>query len=85
MYPSIMEEVTSWQRIGLDATRLVMACNGPSAAVSMWRTGGQVRTGASRGILIGVYKVQRPTLQALEDTSGMLNGSSITADTTVDS
>lgn len=62
-----------------------MACNGPSAAVSMWRTGGQVRTGASRGILISVYKVPLPTSQALEDTSGMLNGSSITADITADS
>lgn len=69
--------MTSWHRIGDDATRLVLSCNGPSTTVSMGRTGGQVRTGASRGILIGVYKVPWPVSEADEDTGGAMNGSSI--------
>ena len=69
-------ESTSWHRIGLDATRLVLSCNGPSVGTSAWRTGGKVRTGAERGILISVYTVSRPPSQADEDTRGM-NGSSI--------
>ena len=80
MFPTIMTEGTSWHRIGLDATRLVMACNGPSVTVSQWCTGGHVRTGASRGILISVYKAPWPGSEADEDTMGMINGSSITAD-----
>ncbi|KAK0508145.1 hypothetical protein JMJ35_009229 [Cladonia borealis] len=80
MFPTITTEGTSWHRIGLDATRLVLSCNGPSVTVSQWRTGGHVRTGASRGILISVYKAPWPPSEADEDTMGMMNGSSITAD-----
>ena len=82
MFPTIMTEGTSWHRIGLDATRLVLGCNGPAVTVSHWRTGGHVRTGASRGILISVYKAPwpGPPSEADEDTMGMMNGSSITTD-----
>lgn len=55
MLDGVMTERTSWDRIGLDVTRLVFACDGSTEVSSMRRTGGQVATGSSKGILIRVY------------------------------
>ncbi len=73
MMPGLTREVTSWHRIGLDATRLVFSCGDSDFA----RTGGKVRTGGSRFILISVYKLRPQPGQFNEDTKGMMNGSSI--------
>lgn len=73
----VLRELTSWDRINLDATRLVFACDGSTEVSSMWRTGGQVRTGVSRGILISVYKISRPPAEVDEDGRTMTNGSSV--------
>ena len=70
-------EVTTWDHIGLDATRLVFACDGSTEVSSMRRTGGQVRTGLSRGILISVSNALRSPAEVEEDTRTMINGSSV--------
>lgn len=73
----VMTEVTTWDRIGLDATRLVFACDGSTEEDSTRRTGGQVKTGFMRGIVISVYSVLRPPAEVEEDIRTMMNGSSI--------
>ena len=73
----MLTEMTSWDRIGLDATRVVFSCDGSTEARFMGRTGGQVRTGASRGILISVYNTSPPPAELDEDTTTMTNGSSV--------
>ena len=77
MVPGVLAEITSWDRIGLDATRVVFSCDGSTEARSMGRTGGQVRTGASRGILISVYNTLGPPAELYEDPTTMINGSSV--------
>ncbi len=77
MVQGVTSEVTSWHHIGLDATRLVLACDGSKEARFMWRTGGKVKTGGSRGILISVYNFLRPPPQVDEDNRGMMNESSV--------
>ena len=79
MVPGVTTEKTSWNCIGLDATRLVLSCDGSSFQypTPSWRTGGKVRTGGSRGILISVDKVPAQSGQVDEDTNGMVNGSSV--------
>ena len=72
-----MTEVTTWDRIGLDATRLVFACDGSTDESFTRRTGGQVKTGLSRGIVISVYSVLRSPAEVEEDTRTMSNGSII--------
>ena len=64
-----IKEQTSWDHIGLDATRLVFACDGFTQMGSTRRTGGQVATGHSKNILIRVYD--------RDDTNTMMNGSSV--------
>ena len=73
----MLTEMTSWDRIGLDATRVVFSCDGSTEARSMGRTGGQVRIGASRGIMISVYNTLQPLAELDEDTTKMMNGSSV--------
>lgn len=77
MVQGVTRETTSWHHIGLDATRLVLGCDGSKEPSSMWRTGGKVKTGGSRGILISVYNVLQPPQQVSEDTRGIMNGSSV--------
>ena len=69
MVNGVITEQTSWDHIGLDATRLVFACDWSTDVSSMRRTGGQVATGRSKGILIMVYD--------RDDTTTMMNGSSV--------
>ena len=69
MVNGVIIEQTSWDHIGLDATRLVFACDGSTEVGSMRRTGGQVATGHSKGILIRVYD--------RDDTNTMMNGSTV--------
>ena len=73
----MLTDMTSWDRIGLDATRVVFACDGSTEARSMGRTGGQVRTGASKRIMISVYNTLQPLAELDEDTTKMMNGSSV--------